>query len=111
MIARGGHLVYPWGNQDTIYDLKSSTKSIGGSALGPALVDNFLQLTDCAQQYLPSLGLPPDSNAATGWLYDITVAALATHMAGFDRQGGLRGTGFRVGQNVVALRCRRQLAC
>src|SRR5262249_22925558 len=34
------------------------------------------------------VGLPPTSNASTGWLDDITVANLATHTAGFDKPGG-----------------------
>jgi hypothetical protein len=32
--------------------------------------------------------LPPESNAATGWLEDITLWQLATHTAGFEKPGG-----------------------
>jgi beta-lactam-binding protein with PASTA domain/CubicO group peptidase (beta-lactamase class C family) len=87
-VTRGGYVVYSWGDTTTLYDLKSTTKSIGGTALGLALGDNFVQLTDFAQQHLPGVGIPPDSNAATGWLDDITVLQLATHTAGFDKPGG-----------------------
>ena len=32
-----------------------------------------------------AFGVPPDANAATGWLDDITVLQLATHTAGFEK--------------------------
>jgi CubicO group peptidase (beta-lactamase class C family) len=97
MISRGGYLVYSWGNQGTRYDLKSSTKSIGGSALGLAIGDGFVSLTDHAQQYLPTIAVPPTSNAATGWPDDITVLQLATHTAGFDKPGGYASLLFQPG--------------
>jgi CubicO group peptidase (beta-lactamase class C family) len=88
MISRGGYVVYSWGDQTTRFDLKSTTKSIGGTALGLALADNMLLLTDTAQQHLPSFGLPPASNSSTGWLDDIQIINLATHTAGFAKKGG-----------------------
>ena len=88
MIARGWYLVHSWGNQRTRYALKSTTKSIGGSALGLAIADNFLPLHEHAQHYLPTIGIPPDGNAATGWLDGITLVQLATHTAGFAKPGG-----------------------
>jgi CubicO group peptidase (beta-lactamase class C family) len=87
MISRGGYRVYAWGNQNALFDLKSSTKSIGGTALGLALADNRLSLQDPAQEHLPGLGLPPDSNLATGWLGDIRIINLATHTSGFPKKG------------------------
>ena len=84
MIVRGGYKVYSWGDQAVLYDLKSTTKSIGGSALGLAIADNFVALPDFAQQYLPTIGNPPIENVATGWLDQITILQLAVHTAGFD---------------------------
>jgi len=46
MITRGGYRVYSWGDQRARYDVKSTTKSIGGTALGLAIADNFLALSD-----------------------------------------------------------------
>jgi CubicO group peptidase (beta-lactamase class C family) len=77
-----------WGSATQRYDVKSTTKSIGGSVLGLALFDGAVAMDDLAQTHLPGLGIPPDSNAATGWLDDITLLDLATHTAGFDKAGG-----------------------
>jgi CubicO group peptidase (beta-lactamase class C family) len=88
LIVRRGRVVYSWGNTAALYTVKSATKSIGGIALGLALDDGRLQLTDPAQMHLPTFGVPPSSNAATGWLDQITILQLATHTAGFDKPGG-----------------------
>jgi len=88
MVSRGGYLVYSWGDQGLRYDLKSSTKSIAGTALALALTDNLLSLFDAAQQHLPIIGIPPAENSATGWLDDIQIIHLATHTAGFAKTGG-----------------------
>ena len=66
MIVRGGYVVHSWGDQTTRFDLKSTTKSIGGTALGLALADNMLLLTDAAQQHLPGFGLPPQIRPPAG---------------------------------------------
>jgi CubicO group peptidase (beta-lactamase class C family) len=87
-ITRRGRVVYTWGDTVARYDLKSTTKSIGGIALGLALDEGRLQLGDAAQMHLSTLGVPPDGNTATGWLDDITVLQLATHTAGFLKPGG-----------------------
>ena len=87
-ITRGGKLVMSWGDGAKLFDLKSSTKSIGGSILGFALDDNRLSLLDHPQSYMPSFGTPPASNAATGWLDDVTFLQLATHTAGFEKTRG-----------------------
>jgi CubicO group peptidase (beta-lactamase class C family) len=88
MITRGGKVVLSWGDAAIRYDVKSTTKSIGGTALGLALLDGMLAVDDLAQTHLPTIGLPPDSNLSTGWLDDIKVLHLATHTAGFDKPGG-----------------------
>jgi len=88
MIVRGGRLVHSWGNIDQRFDMKSTTKSIGGIALGLAIDAGTLQLSDVAQTRLAGIGANPPSNVTTGWLDDITIQHLATHTAGFDKPGG-----------------------
>ena len=88
MITRGGKAVMSWGDTALRYDVKSTTKSIGGTALGLALLDGMLSIDDSAQTHLPTIGLPPDTNASTGWLDDIQLLHLATQTAGFDKAGG-----------------------
>jgi len=96
-ITRGGKLVMLWGSATQRYDLKSSTKSIGITSLGLAIKDGKMGLDDKAQQYHTSLGVPPASNTATGWLDDITVKHLATQTAGFDKSGGYTSLIFQTG--------------
>jgi CubicO group peptidase (beta-lactamase class C family) len=84
-ITRGGKLVFSWGSPAKIYDLKSTTKSIGVTGVGLALQDGMLGLDDTAQQYHPTLGTIPKANERTGWLDDITIRDLATHTAGFEK--------------------------
>jgi CubicO group peptidase (beta-lactamase class C family) len=97
MILRSGRVVLSWGNAATRFDLKSSTKSIGATALGLALQDGTLMLDDPAQMHLPVLGTPPASNVNTGWLDDIRVLHLATQTAGFDKPGGYTSLLFEPG--------------
>jgi CubicO group peptidase (beta-lactamase class C family) len=97
MITRGGKVVMSWGDLALRYDVKSTTKSIGGTALGLALLDGMLSIDDPAQTYLPSVGLPPDTNAGTGWLGDIRLLHLATQTAGFDKAGGYTSLLFQPG--------------
>jgi CubicO group peptidase (beta-lactamase class C family) len=88
-ITRHGRLVMQWGDQKQRYDLKSSTKAIGVTAIGLALKDGKIEsLQDPAKKYHPNLGVPPESNAVTGWLGKITLFHLATQTAGFDKNGG-----------------------
>ena len=87
-ITRHGRLVLAWGDQQQQYDLKSTTKSIGVTALGLAIADGKLKLSDKAADHHPSFGVPPESNAATGWLADITILHLASQTAGFEKPGG-----------------------
>ena len=88
MIIRYGKLVFSWGDPTRRFDLKSTTKSIGVTALGLAMQDGLVGLADAAQLHLPGLGVPPETNADSGWLEDITVRQLATHSAGFAKPGG-----------------------
>jgi CubicO group peptidase (beta-lactamase class C family) len=88
LITRAGKLVMSWGQPAKLYDLKSTTKSIGITALGLALKDDKLVLTDRVQKHHSSFGILPQSNKATGWLAAITVLQLATMTAGFDKPGG-----------------------
>src|SRR5215204_4123457 len=87
-VIRGSKLVFSWGDPDHRYDLKSSTKSFGATALGVAIKDGKMRLEDRAQQHHSSFGVPPDPNEQTGWLKDITVLHLASHTSGFDKPGG-----------------------
>ncbi|MHC4432354.1 MAG: serine hydrolase [Planctomycetota bacterium] len=88
-IIRGGKLVMRWGDQKKRYDLKSSTKAIGITAVALAMKDGkFESLEDAAKKYHPSLGVPPQSNVQTGWLDKITLFHLAAQTAGFDKNGG-----------------------
>ena len=96
-ITRHGKLVFFWGDPTTRYDLKSSTKSLGGTVLGLALSDGIVSVEDHAQALFPAFGVPPIENADTGWLDDITLLELATHTAGFDKPGGYVGLLFEPG--------------
>jgi len=88
-VVRHGRVVMRWGDQKRRYDLKSSTKAIGVTAVGLALKDGkFEGLGDLAKKYHPRFGIPPQSNAETGWLDKITLFHLATQTAGFDKPGG-----------------------
>jgi len=89
LITRHGKAVLQWGDQDRIYDLKSSTKAIGVTAVGLALIDGkFQSLNEPAAKYQPDLGVPPETNQAKGWVEKITLFHLATQTAGFDKPGG-----------------------
>lgn len=83
MIIRKGRLVHSWGNIDRRFDLKSTTKSIGGMVLGLAYDNRTLALTDLVSTKLPGFGENPAVNVGKGWLPSITVQQLATHTAGF----------------------------
>jgi CubicO group peptidase (beta-lactamase class C family) len=88
MIVRGGQLVHSWGDiDDSDPEVKSVTKSMGGIALGLAIDDGRVVLTDKAITRMPTFGVPPDVNASKG-ADIITLAQLATHTAGFPKTGG-----------------------
>ncbi len=88
-ITRSGRVVMRWGDQKRRYDLKSTTKAIGVTAVGLALKDGKIKsLRDFAKKYHPKFGVPPESNSSFGWLDKITLFHLATQTAGFDKPGG-----------------------
>ncbi len=87
-ITRSGKLVISWGDVKKRYDLKSTTKSFGATALGVAVLDGKIKLSDQVKQHHPGFGTPPDSNEATGWIDKITILHLATQTAGFEKPGG-----------------------
>jgi CubicO group peptidase (beta-lactamase class C family) len=100
MIVRRGRLVHSWGNIDQRFALKSTTKSVGGIALGLAIDDGELALADIAQTHLSNIGVDPNDpteNVGTGWLDDITVLQLATHTAGFRKPGGYEPLDYQPG--------------
>jgi CubicO group peptidase (beta-lactamase class C family) len=97
LIIRGGRLVLGWGDPRRRYDLKSSTKAIGITALGLAICDGKMALSDRARTHCPGLGLPPESNGETGRLDAITIRHLATQTAGFEKPGGFGKLLFRPG--------------
>jgi CubicO group peptidase (beta-lactamase class C family) len=88
MVVRHGRIVQSWGDIDRRFDLKSTTKSIGGIALGLAMDDGLVALGDIAQTRYSGIGAIPASNASTGYLATMTVGHLATHTAGFTKPGG-----------------------
>lgn len=87
-IVRHGKLVMSWGDAEKRHDLKSTTKSIGMTAVGLAIKDGKLKLSDKAAEHHPTFGTPPEENAQTGWLERITLWHLATQTAGFEKPGG-----------------------
>ena len=92
-----GRMVCTWGDIKRRYDLKSSTKSIGGTVLGLALMDSKVQLDDRAAEILHDFGAPPKNNQETGWLDEITLFHLATQTAGFEKPGGFGRLLFKPG--------------
>lgn len=96
-ITRGGRLVLSWGDPARRYDLKSTTKSFGATALGVAVLDGKMSLSDPVVQHHPDFGTPPASNAQTGWLDRITILHLATQTAGFEKPGGYQKLMFEPG--------------
>jgi CubicO group peptidase (beta-lactamase class C family) len=87
-ITRHGRLVRAWGDAKQTFDLKSTTKSIGVTALGLAIADGKVTLETKATSLHPTFGTPPESNTETGWLGEITLQHLATQTAGFEKPGG-----------------------
>jgi len=89
LVTRYGMVVLQWGDQSRIYDLKSSTKAIGVTAVGLALLDRkFLSLHDLASRYHPEFASPPRTTEPNNWRGKITLFHLATQTAGFDKPGG-----------------------
>jgi hypothetical protein len=88
VITRHGKIVLAWGDLHARYDLKSSSKSIGVTALGLALADGLVTLDDPAVRHHPAFATPPEGNRDTGWPEHVTLRHLANQTAGFEKPGG-----------------------
>ena len=97
MVIHAGKLVYSWGDPKALYDLKSTTKSIGVTALGLALQDRKVRLEDPAAKHHPEFGVLPEANRNTGWLKEVRLLHLAAQTAGFDKKGDYQPLLFRPG--------------
>jgi CubicO group peptidase (beta-lactamase class C family) len=96
-VHHAGVRIAAWGSQTARYDLKSSTKSFGSLLLGLAIGDGRVELAGRAQGYMPFFGTIPSGNVGTGWLDEVTLQHLATHTAGFGKDGGYTSLLFRPG--------------
>jgi CubicO group peptidase (beta-lactamase class C family) len=85
-IVRHGRLVFAWGDPKAKYDLKSTTKSFGATALALAVGDGKIALEDLAVKHHPQLAKA--AGAQAGWGEKITILHLATQTAGFEKPGG-----------------------
>ncbi|MFC1718987.1 serine hydrolase [Candidatus Poribacteria bacterium] len=94
-IIRGGKRVMFWGDQSKRYDIKSSTKSVGVTALGLAIKDGIMNLDDKAQKHCSDIGVP--GNEDDERRADITIKHLATMTAGFEKPGGFSKLAFAPG--------------
>jgi CubicO group peptidase (beta-lactamase class C family) len=94
LISRRGRLVHRWGDIDTRYRSQSTTKSVGGMALGFAIDDGLVAIGDTAISHIPYIGNPPGGDAR---LAAITILQLATHTAGFKKDGGYLGLDYTPG--------------
>jgi CubicO group peptidase (beta-lactamase class C family) len=95
MITRHGKLVVQWSDSldtpdpldditiDKKADIKSATKSMGGIALGLALDEGLIQLSDTAVTHLPAIANAPSVTPGEPSL--VTIQQLATHTAGFAK--------------------------
>jgi len=86
IIVRHGRLVFAWGDPKVKYDLKSTTKSFGATALGLAIGDGKIALEDLAGKHHPQIAKAVAPQA--GWAEKITIFHLATQTAGFEKPGG-----------------------
>jgi CubicO group peptidase (beta-lactamase class C family) len=86
MIVRRGQLVHSWGDIDRRQSVKSVTKSMGGIVLGIAIDEDKLELASKGIEFMPTFGTPPTENATAA--QTITIGQLATHTAGFGKDGG-----------------------
>ena len=97
IIIHGGRVVMRWGDQGQRYDLKSTTKSLGATLLGVAILDGKVRLDDRVVKHHPAFAIPPESNRETGWISKITLRHLATQSAGFEKPGGYEKLNFEPG--------------
>jgi len=88
LVVRHGKGIFQWGDPKRRYDLKSTTKSIGSAALGLAVADGKIRLTDKAGTHHPSLKASESRGIEAGAADRITIFHLATQTAGYDKPGG-----------------------
>ena len=111
MITRHGKVVLRWGDQRQIYDLKSSTKAIGVTAVGLALMDGkFGSLHEPASKYHPQLGVPPETNKGRGWLDEDHAVSSGDADRRLRQERRLHGAALRAGHEMVLQRRRAELA-
>jgi len=96
-VVRGGKLVMKWGDPKRRYDLKSTTKSIGVTALGLAIADGKIALTDHAAKHHPLLRAEVDGLPTMEPVGEMTIFHLATQTAGYDKPGGTAKLLYRPG--------------
>jgi CubicO group peptidase (beta-lactamase class C family) len=94
LISRRGRLVHSWGDIDQRFRSQSTTKSVGGIALEFAIDDGLVAIGDTAISHIPYIGNPPGNDARLG---AITILQLATHTAGFPKDGGYESLDFDPG--------------
>lgn len=87
VVMHYGKIVYQWGDTKARFDLKSSSKSIGVTALGLAIMDRKVALHDSVLKHCPDIGSK-----------DITFFHLASQTAGFDKPGGFQPLLFKPGE-------------
>ena len=110
MVIYRGKRVLHWGDLKRTYDLKSTSKSIGLTAMALALKDGKLRWSDKAIDRHPTFGVPPEQNRETGWLKEITLERLATQTAGFRQTRRLPTFAVQAGHGLALQRRRPQLA-
>ncbi|MCH1503704.1 MAG: serine hydrolase [Verrucomicrobiales bacterium] len=57
------------------------------TALGLAMADGKITLSDKAIKHIPSLAVPPKANNDTGWIDEISINHFATQTARFLKPG------------------------
>ncbi len=89
-ITRHGRVVLAWGDPKARYDLKSTTKSFGATAVALAVADGKIALSDLAGKHHPDIAKAAgeQSRQVRDWGGKVTVRHLLTHTAGFDKPGG-----------------------
>ncbi len=89
IITRHGRAVIRWGDGARRYDLKSTTKSIGVTSVGLAMMDSRIKTLDVpAKRFHPTFGVAKDGAGRREWLESVTLFHLATQTAGFEKPGG-----------------------
>ena len=89
MVVRGGRSVYSWGDLARTCALQSTSKSIAVTTLALAIAEGKLSFDTKAADCVPGFGSPPAQNRLKGGrMLETTLFHLATHTAGFEKDGG-----------------------